>query len=156
MSGGLRPGNRYLSGNYRSTNHEIFSLHNILPLTASSIGRIFSFRVALIVRWTAWYHRAPVTVFRDRVPRSVERLVSRVEPLLVPAPFTGTSSLRIPPRLLAPDDPHEPSRGSSRFSPPDCYQRSRAGTSSLLHRFLQTQPLPTTPLRFGLSSPWSG
>ena len=54
---------------------------------------------------------------------------------------------------MAPDTSRGPSRGSSRFSPPDCYQLSQAGTSSLLRSHLP----PCTAsfdLEFPLESPY--
>ena len=46
--------------------------------------------------------------------------------------FYPTSPLRTSAPLLACADRSESDRSSSRFSPPDCYQLSLAGTSSLL------------------------
>ena len=50
--------------------------------------------------------------------------------------------------LLACTSPHRPRCGSSRFSPPVCYQLSQAGTSSLLRSHL-----PPHTASFSLESP---
>jgi len=50
--------------------------------------------------------------------------------------------------LLACIASHEPNRGSFRFYPPDCYQLSQAGTSSLLRSHL-----PPHTASVGLESP---
>lgn len=51
---------------------------------------------------------------------------------LIPKIFSFTSPLRTSRLLLAERDRSESDQSSSRFYPPDCYQLSLAGTSSLL------------------------
>jgi hypothetical protein len=125
----------------------------LLPVLLPASITCYPFRamydfLSELLRWSACSRRSPVTVFRRKVPRPVGRLVPRKASLLVPAPFKWTSSLHTTSGLLAPGAPRGQGRGSSRFYPPDCYQLSQAGTSSLLRIHL-----PPCTASFDLESP---
>jgi len=103
-------------------------------------------------------------------PRTASKgLESPLAPSLLPSPTVRNETIRgFPSYLPAPCKlPHPQSRCEIRSGiglrvtlhacPPAAPNQVRLRCVQLTsYRFLQTLPLPATPLRFGLSSPWSG